>query len=347
MTTLYVDLSHHDWDRAKGELDFTAIRQATSPVLCVRATYGDPDGYHPTTRAFAAMQSGAAAAGFTVRGGYHNLVHGDAASMRRQVEWFRSTIGAAGCSWAMVDIERYAELVNNGLWPRWDDVLRFRDAWYAVDSRPLVYYLPRWLWSGYYGNADLRQLHGPLVASDYGANTASAPAPLYASRGGDSGSGWDHYGNVTPSVWQYGSLCQVPGTGGGTDINAFRGSVAQLAALLTGDDMALTTDERAVLDRVDGAVRHIDGRLEAIAMGRDNVADNPAFLGSGSPMWLVPEVAQIAADVAELKARPGATVDVGALAEAVVAALKPDLEAAAEAAVRRVLGAVDGATPQG
>lgn len=51
---------------------------------------------------------------------------------------------------------------------------------------------------------------------------------------------------------------------------------------------------------------------------------------------------RVAAGVDALKAAPAsATVDVAALAEA----LRPHLEAAAEAAVKRVLGAVDGATP--
>ena len=61
MTVLYVDLSHHDWDRVKGEFDWTAIRRATSPVVCLRATYGDPAGYNPTTRHFADIAGGAPA----------------------------------------------------------------------------------------------------------------------------------------------------------------------------------------------------------------------------------------------------------------------------------------------
>lgn len=56
---------------------------------------------------------------------------------------------------------------------------------------------------------------------------------------------------------------------------------------------------------------------------------------------------ELAADVAALKAQPAGEVDLGVLAGQIAAALRPDLEAAAEAAVRRVLGAVDGATPQG
>lgn len=54
-------------------------------------------------------------------------------------------------------------------------------------------------------------------------------------------------------------------------------------------------------------------------------------------------VNQLVADVAELKARPAGTV---VLTEDDRAALIAGFEAAAEHAVRRVLGAIDGATPQ-
>lgn len=240
VTLLYVDVSHHDRARRGAPLDWPSIRAVTSPVMCARATYGDPNGFSPDTFFFAEFQQGARAAGFTLRGGYHNLVRGDAASMRRQVDWLRRELDAQGCDWAMLDIERYKELVERDLWPRWDDVLRFRDAWRAVESRPLTYYLPQWLYNGYYAGADLRQLPGPLVQSHY-AGGDGAVAQIYANAGGDSGTGWDDaYGGRLPEIWQFTSDANVPGASDKTDVNAFRGSIEQLAALLTGDDVADT-----------------------------------------------------------------------------------------------------------
>ena len=242
MTVLYTDLSHHDWDRCKGELDWARIRAATSPVVCLRATYGDPAGYNPTTRHFADMALGARRAGMDLIGGYHNLIRGDAASIARQVDYLRRELDRVGATWAMLDVERYPELVSNGLWPRFDDVSQFVSRWRAVDRRVLAIYLPRWIWDGHMGRPDLRPLRCPLVASDYGTNPDGSPSAVYQARGGDSGRGWNAYGGVTPSVWQFGSNIDCPGASGQTDVNAFRGSLTELRAFLTtgseADDMS-------------------------------------------------------------------------------------------------------------
>jgi GH25 family lysozyme M1 (1,4-beta-N-acetylmuramidase) len=248
VTILFVDVSHHDWRRRveahhPGQLDWAKVRAATSAAMCARASYGDPAGFSPGTDHFADFHAGARTAGFTLRGGYHNLVRGDNANMARQVEAFRRELGRQDCDWAMVDIERYEELVERDLWPRFVDVLRFRDQWAKVEDRPLAYYLPKWLWRDFYGSPDLAQLGGPLVASDFGDNSTGSPSALYTAQHGDDGRGWRAYGGVTPAVWQYGSRCDVPGASDRTDINAFRGSLDELAALLTGGDMALSDDD--------------------------------------------------------------------------------------------------------
>ena len=244
MTIYLVDVSHHDRARRGRALDWAAIRRHTSEAMIARATYGDPSGFSPDTRYFDEFQVGAKAAGFTLRGGYHNLVKGDAASISRQVDWFLRELDSHDCAWAMLDIERYPELVTNNLWPRWADVLRFRDRWAQVaDGRVLAYYLPQWLWSGHLGSPDLRALGGPLISSNYGSNLDGLPPAIYGARGGDSGAGWKPYGGVTPSIWQFGSDCDLPGASNKTDINAFRGSIDELRTLLTGADDMLTKTE--------------------------------------------------------------------------------------------------------
>lgn len=299
MTLLYIDVSHHDRARRGAPLDWPAIKSVTSPVMCARATYGDPSGFSPDTFFFAEFQQGARAAGFDLRGGYHNLVRGDSASMRRQVDWFRRELDSQGCDWAMLDIERYKELVERDLWPRWDDVLRFRDAWHAVERRPLAYYLPKWLWSGYYGT-DLRQLPGPLVQSHYLSGIYGSPLAIYNAGGGDGGTGWDDwYGNRFPDIWQYSATCDVAGASSQTDVNAFRGTLDQLRALLTGDDMsaertAYNADRYAWL-----GVMELRPEVDGIRI--DDADPNKTITVRNA---LAGVLAQVVADMAELKARP-------------------------------------------
>lgn len=272
MSTIYIDVSHHDWDRRGGNLDWNAVRNATSPVMVARATYGDPNGWNRASRHFGDFQTGAKLAGFTTRGGYHNLVRGDQASINRQVDWLRRELDAHGCVWAMADVEPYAELVSANMWPRFADVQRFHDRWYQVEDRVMAWYIPRWFWSWRdkapsLGQPDLRGLRGPLVQSHYAGGDGSAKT-IYANAGGDGGTGWDDfYGGRYPDIWQYSSGADVAGASSNTDVNAFRGSLEQLQTLLTGEaaDMAINeTDFNALIWRV-----------EAIIANRQKVAGGP------------------------------------------------------------------------
>lgn len=233
MTTFYTDLSHHDWNRAKGEMNFAKIKGETSGCVVVRATYGDPEGTHYATQHFGDMIKQAKAAGFTLLGGYHNLVRGDLASIKRQVAWFRSELDKYGCNWAMVDIERFDELMENGQYPRWDDVQQFHDEWYRVDKRVLAWYLPDWVWQASLGSHSLTGLKGPLVASEYGSNPSDGSAAnLYAKQGGDTSTKWHSYGGRVPEILQFGSNFVCDGASSHTDVDAFRGTFAQLTKLL-------------------------------------------------------------------------------------------------------------------
>lgn len=310
MTLFTIDTSHHDADRHGGPLDWAKIRAAGITAMCAKLTEGDPDGYDYTDPTGPASIRNARAAGFTLAGGYHCLSRGDAAGIGRQVDWFRSKLASAGANWAMLDVEPFAELKDRGIAPRFADVAAFASRWRAVDTRPLLIYLPRWYWSQL-GSPSLAGLK--IVASDYGANADGTYAALYGSRGGDTGRGWTAYGGVTPVLWQYTSNANMPGASSQTDVNAYRGTLAQLTLLLTGapiteleDDM-LTAAEHANLVATDERVR------VALIEGRDEFDDDG--LGKTRP-WIVAAVKTLAADVAELKARPqaeSAPVDAAAL----------------------------------
>ena len=71
---------------------------------------------------------------------------------------------------------------------------------------------------------------GAFWVAAYGQNRSGAPRAIYP---GDQHQQWDYpLGNQKPVMWQYGSNAQVAGYT--VDINAYRGSKAQLQALFTG-----------------------------------------------------------------------------------------------------------------
>lgn len=229
-----VDVSQHDWNLRGGNLDWEAVRNAGIVGMCARATYGDPAGFHYPSYHFGDFVRAAKAAGLLVRGGYHNLVRGDQASINRQVDWLRRELDAHDANWGMLDIERYAELVSSNTWPRWDDVRRFDDRWAAVEGRVLAAYLPPWNWQKHLGKPDLRPFRGPLIASNYPLKSKSDDyRRLYAGCGGNKGLGWLSYGNRVSEGWQFSSRAKIPGAASICDVNAWRMTFDQLNALLT------------------------------------------------------------------------------------------------------------------
>lgn len=297
MTVIWIDVSHHDWSRRGGNLDWSRVRTVTSPCMIARATYGDPAGWHRPTYHFGDFQAAAAAAGFDLRGGYHNLIRGDTASMRRQVDWLRRERDAYSCNWQMADVEPYAELVSANMWPRWEDVLRFQDAWHSVEDHPMAWYIPRWFWAWRdklpsLGQPDLRQLRGPLIQSHYAGGDGPAAA-IYANAGGDAGTGWDDfYGGRYPDIWQYTAGADVDGASSNTDANAFRGTLSELGALISGDDMAFIDDQNA---------RYLAYRNHDFAEMVETVTTPQGEVVTHKG---VTAIKQLLADVAELKARP-------------------------------------------
>ena len=101
-------------------------------------------------------------------------------------------------------------------------------------------YLPHWWWQSHLGSPDLTPLRDAglcLVSSNY-------PAAGYT----DTGPGWAPYGGVTPVQWQYTDAAAFGGTR--VDFNAFKGSAAEWAALISGAGMPLTSDDLAALTNV-------------------------------------------------------------------------------------------------
>ncbi len=230
---IYIDVSHYDWSRNGGNLDWQQIKANGIDVVFIRASYGDPLIYYPETKYFADMAIAAKKAGLKV-GGYHNLIHGDFASIQRQVLNFKTILDSVDADYAMVDIEPYEALKKNGLWPRLSDAELFAQEFLLQDKgvRKLAIYLAQWVWSGYMDKADLQPLmknaRGPLINANYALGTVKGRFDqLYNQAKGDDGPGWTAYGNVIPEVWQYSSNATVPGASSVTDVNAFKGTVEE------------------------------------------------------------------------------------------------------------------------
>lgn len=229
MTLFYVDVSHYDWDRNNGKIDWAKLHQGGMDIMIARATYGDPSVYAPATRNFKELVAGAKANGFSLTGGYHNLIRGGTDSIARQVDFFRKELDAADADWAMVDVEPYQALINNNLWPTWESVLSFAARWKQVEKdRKLTFYIARWVWESWLGRVSMVDLPGALISARYAMGTKQgSPTELYSQSLGDNGTGWQPYGGIVPSVWQFTSNGVVPGKIDPTDINAFKGTLAQ------------------------------------------------------------------------------------------------------------------------
>lgn len=295
----YVDVSDHDWTRRGGPIDWAQVATAASPdVMCARASYGDPQGFSPPTFHFAAYVTSAKAAGFTVRGGYHNLIRSpDQAGINRQVDYLRRQLDLHDVEWAMLDVEAYPELVQAGLVPRWTDVQRWRDRWVAVEQRVCAWYIARWVWRDHLGRPDLTVLPGPLINASYAGGTGS-PGAIYAAAGADIAAGWRPYGERVPDILQYTEAATVPGiTRPGTpaaaakcDCNAHRGTRDQLIALLTSPEGDDDVDQSVLdqLNRIELHVNRVELTLGSFTLGAEETVPMPNSEGGTDSYPVVP-----------------------------------------------------------
>lgn len=238
MTVFTVDVSSHD-----GPIDWAQVRAAGIVGAAVKATEGDGARVRYTNPLFAAQFRGALAAGLAPVLAYHCLAAGNLpgqvdmfAGVTNRAGWFTERVGG------MVDVEPFPELVRASITPSYRDLEGFCQIWWQRYQLPLAVYLPVWVWNQW--GKPLLNLPGRpvLISSNYPTIPAGDPAVMYQSARGDTGPGWAPYGGRTPALWQFTSTGRVPGIHGGTgdcDVNAFRGTAAELLHLLTleGTDM--------------------------------------------------------------------------------------------------------------
>lgn len=169
---------------------------------------------------------------------------------------------------------------------------------------------------GQYGDS-LAAWDGPLWNARY---PSSAQAPFRDLYPGDSGSGWQTYSGQMPALWQYASSATI---GGLTtcDVSAYRGTLDQLRALLTGSATATSTGADMELNTpIPGS--GYGSKPQTLDVGLALVDLTKALDPYDTSAWQNEQLRNsraILAAVQKLTAPPA--VDVDALAEKVAAAL--------------------------
>lgn len=124
-------------------------------------------------------------------------------------------------------------------------------------------YVPYWEGRITSGEPDSHEFGAFWVAA-YGGNPRGKPRDIYP---GDNHRQWDYpLGNQKPALWQFGSNALVAGHA--VDINAYRGTRAELGALFTGDkpkEELSMADIQKILDHIDRKTeetkRYVDIRI--------------------------------------------------------------------------------------
>jgi hypothetical protein len=217
MTIHFPDLSHFKTVSLTGAL--ALITKATQGLSFVDSTY-------------ASYKRDAAARGIPFAG-YHWV---DGSDLAGQAAHAHAIMGDTPCMW---DAE-----ANGATVPR---LVELTQRYRALGGNPRLVYLPHWWWQDHLGSPDLR----PLAALGLALVSSAYPASGYS----ETGVGWRPYGGMTPAIWQWSDAHLF--NGARVDFNAFRGTVGELRALLTGQPQS----------QVDGS---------EITMFTTQIAGNPA-----------------------------------------------------------------------
>lgn len=241
MVQFGLDISH--WQDADA-LDLTKMRDHNISFVIIKATQG---ANHVDSEFHLNLDE--ARRGGLVVAAYHYQTKGDTAA--QQVANVKRTVPAG------VAVIPDVEAGSGGVGLTRDLVDRLRDAGYRV---PLLY-LPRWYWQ-HIGQPALAGLP-PLWSSRYPDNISGNLREEFADVKPHY---WDGYGGLPVEMLQFSSSGRVAGYGP-LDLNAYRGTFAELKALLTGvvseprewDEMASKEEVKAALLEVLSAENQITG----------------------------------------------------------------------------------------
>jgi hypothetical protein len=125
--------------------------------------------------------------------------------------------------------------------------------------------------AGQYDNS-LAGLGYPLWNARYPVSATGAASVIYERAGGDSGKGWTAYAGQTPAIWQFTSSATIAGQTT-CDANAYRGTLAQLTALLApGWEQDMTKDDLTAIAQAVASKLHTDYANPASGLAKDQAA---------------------------------------------------------------------------
>jgi hypothetical protein len=218
------DTSHHDYPR--GPMDVAAAK--ADGICAVTAKCAEGHHFFQDTMYRTTMDR-ARAAGMPLLGPYFVNHPG---TVTDQVDWFIALVEQLTPWWRecpgwfwQIDAEQFAYMSRA---PNLAEINAFGDLLCSRLQLPatrVVAYAPRWL----YGDT-LRGLRYELWASAYGTNPA---VPYRQAYPGDQSVRWVPYSGQSPLLLQYGSQTTI-GSQHTCDASAYRGTVAQLLAAITG-----------------------------------------------------------------------------------------------------------------
>ncbi len=229
MTIFGVDVSRHqgpdlDWPKIKASgIDFAIARASLATT---------PDAMYQTN------VGRAQAAGIPVVGAYHFLYPAGVVSPAEQARLFVQQIGHSGALLTVLDIEKDRGPSGEVHEPGIDEVRAFAAEFAQLTGgHQLILYAPAWYWKGTIADPPAADL-GPLHASRYVAvaeDAAGHPIRMTAPEAfAKVPTGWwqaSHGGWTDATILQFTSSGKVAGYGGPIDLNAFRGSLDELAGL--------------------------------------------------------------------------------------------------------------------
>lgn len=210
MTLFWPDCSNNNWSSTADALNFCAqlVSEGFSGIthkVSEGSYYEDP--FWPVVQAWCQEND-------VICVGYHYL------STESPAAQAQTWLDHGGGNLAMFDWEQNGGNLAN-FWA-------VANAFNAVGVTVQIGYCPQWYWNQV-GGGDLSQIPF-LISSAYPWSSGGYASNIYAADGGDSGEGWNSYGNATPRGWQFTDQALIAGKT--VDCNAFRGTLAEFQTAL-------------------------------------------------------------------------------------------------------------------
>lgn len=223
--------------------------------------------------------------------GYHFLK--SESTPEDQAQYYYNFAGKIPC---MLDVE-----TEGGSRPTVDQVVAFMEALQRLGGRVWGVYLPQWYWGDIGGDLGRLKTAGAVLISSY-----------YVSYS-DNGPGWNSYGGATPTIWQY--------TSSPVDMNAFKGTPAELAAIINGSSSGAEVN---LTDTITFSPAVVQQFPELAAEGFGGSANLATIFG-----WMAARVAHLVNQVNDLEnkvnAGSGGQLNAQQVADLVIAELKAKL----------------------